>query len=567
MGYWALLVLISALENFGSRYNPNAILAIKKWLNQWKLTRWLRCHVSLPALLNGQHTRTNRLMGVIPTRFESIILFCYFVLVVIGESVNYEVIQHNVYWPNKRDQVSRYIGDRSAIIAMFIIIPTYLFAGRNNILLWLTGWKQSTFYIFHKWLARTAIASSLVHTFAMLLNVYWCHTIHRRKYTQYWRWGSVAMVAGAVMLFQSLPFIRSHWYELFLYGHIILALFFLIGVWIHLHELGYAQYAYATASIWVFDRVIRILRIGSFGIRFAHITVADSETILMTIPEVITMKRPTPGSFGYVYFLSDWCFFQSHPFCILQREDGTIVFSIKVKNGVTKRLYNNLVSSPNGTRVVKVALEGFYGEYKPVHAYDEVVMVSSGSGMLGPLEYVKDIQRRKLEGESQTRFVKFYCIVRHWEGIKWLLPELTRLGDLEYVHPVIYVTQPETGKIELDQTVLSSKSSSSFGGPEVERIILDNAESKQLEVDEKPWAVTPHDALIKELPHIEFKWSRPNISQLLIEDLQEIASDDNVAVMTCAHGAISDEIRNVMATETFEKRTGGFNLIELLQTW
>ncbi|CDH11247.1 uncharacterized protein ZBAI_03033 [Zygosaccharomyces bailii ISA1307] len=572
MGYWAVLVLISSLENFGSRLYPNATLAFKKALSQRAPVRWFRRHVSMPAFMNGKHTRASRLLGVLPTRFESIILFGYFVLVVIGESVNYEVIQHNTYWPHKRDQISRYVGDRSAIIAMFIIIPTYLFAGRNNILLWLTGWKQSTFYTFHKWLARMAIASSLVHTLAMLLNVYWCHTIHRRKYTQYWRWGSVAIVAGAIMLFQSISFIRSHWYEFFLYGHIILALFFLIGVWIHLHELGYAEYAYATAAIWVFDRVVRILRIGSFGVRFAHVTMVDEETILMTIRDLPTIKKPTPGSFGYVYFLSDWFFFQSHPFCILQRDDSSIVFSIKVKNGATRRLSRYLLNNPNSTQVIKVALEGFYGEYKPVYAYEQVIMVSSGSGVLGPLEYVQDIQNKILVKRSRTKHIKFYCIVRHWEGIRWLFPELLRLSDLEYVHPVIYITQPETGKLEqttfeVEEKNASSKSSTSSGRAEIEQLILKNAESKQMEIEENTLAGTAHEILFKELPRVEFRWVRPNVSQLIIKDIEEAASSDSIAVMTCAHGSISDEIRNTTAIKAFDNRSGRLDLIELLQTW
>lgn len=231
MGYWGLLVLIASINNWSARVSPRATLVLKSQFARLSPVRWLYSHVLIPSLLpRGKHLMHNRIGGLIPTRFESLVIFGYFALVVIGEGVNYETSMHNVYWPHKSEQLTRYVGDRSAIISMFIIIPTYLFAGRNNFLLWLTGWRQSTFITFHRWLARMAVASSLVHTCTMLLNDYWLHTVHRRKYTQYWRWGSVAIICGVIMVVQSLPFLRRNWYEVFLYDHIVLALFFLIGV-------------------------------------------------------------------------------------------------------------------------------------------------------------------------------------------------------------------------------------------------------------------------------------------------------------------------------------------------
>lgn len=135
------------------------------------------------------------------------------------------------------------------------------------------------------------------------------------------------MVCGGIMLLQSLPLIRTKFYDVFLYGHIVLALFFLVGVWIHTQALGYGQYIYSVAAIWCFDRFIRILKISQFGLRLAHIKLVGDDILLMTIPSVVSVKEPTPGSFGYVYFLDSWSlffFFQSHHFSVIHDGNGDI---------------------------------------------------------------------------------------------------------------------------------------------------------------------------------------------------------------------------------------------------
>lgn len=42
----------------------------------------------------------------------------------------------------------------------------WLFAQRNNVLLWLTGWDYSTYNTFHRWIARLVAVESIVHGIA-----------------------------------------------------------------------------------------------------------------------------------------------------------------------------------------------------------------------------------------------------------------------------------------------------------------------------------------------------------------------------------------------------------------
>ena len=39
----------------------------------------------------------------------------------------------------------------------------FLFAGRNNVLIWVTGWPYKDFQVFHKWIARIAVGGAIVH--------------------------------------------------------------------------------------------------------------------------------------------------------------------------------------------------------------------------------------------------------------------------------------------------------------------------------------------------------------------------------------------------------------------
>ncbi|CAR25487.1 ZYRO0A01078p [Zygosaccharomyces rouxii] len=584
MGYWGLLVLIASINNWSTRFYPRATLVLRSQLDRFSPIRWLRGHVLIPTLLpRGKHLMHNRIGGLIPTRFESLILFIYFALVFIGESVNYETSKHNIYWPQKKDQLTRYVGDRSAIISMFIIIPTYLFAGRNNFLLWLTGWRQSTFMTFHRWLARMAVVSSLVHTFTMLLNDYWLHTVHLRKYTQYWRWGSVAIICGVIMVVQSLPFLRRSWYEIFLYGHIILALFFLIGVCIHLTVLGYGQYAYAAASVWAFDRCIRLIRLGCFGIRYANVSITDEKHLLVIIDDSAQVwdKKPKPGAFGYLYFLTGpFSWFQSHPFSVITIENSnSIAFQVTVKNGLTKRLYNDLISKADQTSRMKIMLEGFYGEYKPVRGYDQVMMFSSGAGAISPLEYLKEVVDHNSNTNSNqehhnVKYVKFYWMVPDLSYTRVLAPELIKLQKLEYVHPIIYVTQPQSKFQSIGSVPSGDENSSSSvnqAAEDLEKSKGDKTKDTSITVNSTEEAIPISSKLESELVNsCEIHYgSRPDLNQLLIQDLQETQPSDHVAVMTCAHPAVCDQIRSIVAEETSIKkgRSGTLDLIELLQSW
>lgn len=72
-------------------------------------------------------------------------------------------------WPSPLHQVLRYVADRTGIVSFANLPLLWVFSGRNNIFLWLTGWSFSTFNIFHRHVAWIATLQAVVHTLVYLV--------------------------------------------------------------------------------------------------------------------------------------------------------------------------------------------------------------------------------------------------------------------------------------------------------------------------------------------------------------------------------------------------------------
>lgn len=60
-------------------------------------------------------------------------------------------------------QTWRWIAERTGVFAITNLPILWLFAQRNNVLLWLTGWDYSTYNTFHRWIARLVAVEAVVH--------------------------------------------------------------------------------------------------------------------------------------------------------------------------------------------------------------------------------------------------------------------------------------------------------------------------------------------------------------------------------------------------------------------
>jgi predicted ferric reductase len=67
-------------------------------------------------------------------------------------------------YPTYQLQLSRYIGDRAGLMAIAQLPLAWIFATRNDPLLWLTGWSFATYNRFHRWVARLCMVLAIVHS-------------------------------------------------------------------------------------------------------------------------------------------------------------------------------------------------------------------------------------------------------------------------------------------------------------------------------------------------------------------------------------------------------------------
>lgn len=562
MGYWGAIFLGAALANLVSK-----VTFAGKYLNSKPVNK-IRKYVTMPATFaNKKHTQAvypfgkklSMISGLLPTRGESIVIFFFFALNIIFEAVRYHFVQYNIYFYTRTSQMTVYPGVRAGILALYGFQLTYLFAGRNNFLMWITGWKQATFVTYHKWISRFNFLLIIVHAACLHMQSKSGGEFEERIATDWYRWGIVAGVCGGIIMISAMYWMRTHYYEIFLLTHIVMAAFFLAASWVHIRHFEYTEFAYSMAAIWAFDRVVRIGRLISFGVRTATVTVVSDETLKIRIPKTKYWKA-FPGAFGYVHFLRPTTFFQSHPFTLVSDKEDEICFYTKIKGGVTSQVHSHLRKLPDKTGTIKVTVEGPYGDPKPMKHYETCLLYAGGNGIPGIYAYAKKLSQKP------NKHVKLYWVIRNWHSIDWFYEELLTLKNLP-LHVIIYITKPDSALGARFGSISSSSSSDSnfekegAGFEHTREMENESGNEKQ----EHPEDLTPYEIVSKYLNFVEFRFGRPNIDEVIRADLEE-AEGRHVGVMACAHNAMVDGIRYAVS-QNLEVTRARVDFFEELQTW
>lgn len=135
-------------------------------------TLWakLQQYIFLPALFGSR--RLEPLpghIGYVPGRTLSIFIVIYVVLNVILSSVSFRNFWPNVWFASVQFEMCEYVGNRTGTLSLVNMSIAILFAGRNNILIAMTGWSQTAFLTLHRWAARVATLQAVVHSIAYTL--------------------------------------------------------------------------------------------------------------------------------------------------------------------------------------------------------------------------------------------------------------------------------------------------------------------------------------------------------------------------------------------------------------
>ncbi|EMG48101.1 hypothetical protein G210_1392 [Candida maltosa Xu316] len=545
LGYWLLVMVLGAVNTWSRFLFPGLIKKLS-----FGPINWWREYVSMPATFRKKKAQEQKLLKIfdflIPSRYETLVVTGFYAYIIAVHSIKYHFVSEVPIFESKYDFQLRNVADRTGIVATVMMPLVFLYAGRNNILQWFTGWSYNTFMTYHRHLARVMFLLVVIHsvTFSVELGEYYSEDMA----DTYLIWGTIATVSSGIIIFQAMLFFRRNWYEIFLLIHIIMAALYIAGTWIHVDELGYVWFCYATVAPWCFDRLVRIVRLFAFGFPKAKVTLLANDTIKVEIPKPSYWKS-VPGGHAFIHFIKPTYFWQSHPFTFVDSpHDSHIILYCKVKGGITHSLYRTLVNNPGQTATIRVGVEGPYGESTPAKYADSAVFIAGGNGIPGLYSEIMDIARC-VTNETKKK-LKLIWIIREYKSLEWFTEELEILKNTT-IETTIYVTKPEcNGDIanyldmkeeeEEEKEEDGSKNSKSEGGVSTSSISAKFA-------------------------HITFTEGRPSIEGIVNNEVHE--ANGSVAFVSCGHPVMVDEVRYYACENINNSEKKRVDFFEQVQVW
>lgn len=265
-------------------------------------------------------------MGTLPSRFHTFLL-----VVLVFTNLAYCLA---LDWSHlDSSAVIAELRGRTGQLAALNLIPTVLFALRNNPLLWITGVSYDCFNLLHRWCARIMVLEAVLHTLAWAINV------HRASgpgqialslsTSKSFAWGMEATVIFSAILLVAPAPLRHSFYEVFLNAHRLMVLFAIVGVYVHLDaanlpQVPYVQLCFALWGAELFWRIARICYLNvsrKRGITKVRVEALPGEACRVTFE----LRRPwkyTPGCHVHAY-LPTLALWSSHPFSIAWAERRT----------------------------------------------------------------------------------------------------------------------------------------------------------------------------------------------------------------------------------------------------
>ena len=509
------------------------------------LPKILKKNVTL-ALFGKNHLHSNsNILGVNPDRLETILIGAMLLFSILANFIlGYNYMEGDTIFAKKQTGLSRYYGDRSAILCSYQLPLLFLFPGRNNFFQYITRWKQARFVTFHKWLARIVIAEVLIHSFALGSQTASLPKFSQRIDKAYFREGIAATVFGFSILILSFGYIRKFYYELFLFIHIVFVACFLWLSYLHALDQNYQQFYWACCGVWIFDRFIRILRILSFGVKKVEVEYFPGEEIIKLSVPKSSLQKPHPGSHAFIHFLTPTKFLQSHPFTAYPSPTDSNIFhfNCRVKKGITRYIADKCKSSGKNKISMKILIDGFYGEQSPYQNYDKTVLITGGTGLSGPYYHAKN-----LSVIDSNREVKLYWSIKSYQGVKSYLNEILSFKDT-IVKPIIYISKPE-----INSTTTSSDDNE-------KRDSNSQLDSQLINGDELD------DEKVNKLlsSFAEIRHGRMVASEIVQNEINE--SKGSIAFGACAHTEVVDEIRTTVAN-CLSSTTNRVDYYEEMQLW
>ncbi|CAR30101.1 ferric/cupric-chelate reductase [Lachancea thermotolerans CBS 6340] len=528
--FWATIIAVTTLFNFNEKF-----VGLKLTDN------WLARSLMIPSLFENMTQRYPRLRAISPgphpNRLQALVVTAFVIQTIITVGVGYEMKLPHPYLTTRWFMNLDLVSYRVDLMALSLFPVIYFFGIRNNPFIPLTGMSYTTFSYFHKWCAYVCVVLAFIHS--IIWTVYARHDGGYKMWAMdsYWQYGIAAMTLMALLVFHSFKLLRDKIYEVFLFFHQMMNIFFIVCMYYHLNKLGWLGWVWSMAGILCFDRAARIVRIIlSGGLQKSTLTDCGSGVIKLTVmnPRFLTYR---PGSYAFIYFMSPqdpWYYpWQSHPFTVLSTAKGKGIHGnemavyFKAQKGVTGHMLYKLLRSGEESINIRVMVEGPYGDTLPQIAKvnRRIVGVAAGLGVTAVYAQILHL----LEAQVPEMGCKLYWAVNDLSHVSWFEEELKWLLS-QKCQITILCTSPK----ELEET------GSSF-----------NTDNKLLEILD-----------------VRSLFARPDLRALVSEEVKE-ASDQSkdLTFISCGPSTFNIDFRASVSNTLRQKQSIDVALKEESFVW
>ncbi|QVM08073.1 hypothetical protein D8B26_002771 [Coccidioides posadasii str. Silveira] len=481
IGGVAVLVLFARIAQLGHSYLRRVLSSVTPPRQQrfWGIEEsqiWpnIKKHILYAPLGRKRHNREFQLstavnVGTLPSRFHTILLTLY-----IGSQLAYCIILD--YSVNKKAALVAEVRGRTGNLAVLNMIPLIILSGRNNPLIPLLRVSFDTYNLLHRWIGRVVALEAIAHTLAWAINAVdatgWDSMWRGLREDSFYTWGLVSTVALAFLFVHSPSPLRHAFYETFLHLHQVGALVAMLGLYLHLDldKLPQVPWMRFIIGVWILDRCARFIRLIYLNVSrrrgltrvVAKALPGEATRVTFFLPN---NARIEPGSHVYAYLprISYW---MSHPFSVAwvekdERSDSDsdsalsektlasssaadfkssqtkefdeelngskfrptrVTLIMAARTGMTRKLYNAALASPNLTLETSGFIEGPYNSRpsSSFGSYGTVVLFSGGAGITHHLLQVKHLLEAAEAGTVATRKIYLVWGVRTTEHLSWV---------------------------------------------------------------------------------------------------------------------------------------------------
>lgn len=445
---------------------------------------WLNRHILVAPLWKKKHNAQFQISsaidnGTLPGRWHTIMLVIYVALNIAWcVALPYKVLDH-------RSTIAALRG-RSGTLAALNLIPTVLFALRNNPLITILQVSYDDFNLFHRWAARITILEAIVHTIAWMYNTAhgagWAQVANALRTEGSYGWGMVGTIAFTFIGIQAWSPFRHAFYETFLNIHRLCAIAGLIGLYKHLelHTLPQVPWMHLIFLFWGAEWVLRGISILYYGFSLkkrSRITVEamPGEAVRLTI-DMVREWTPRPGCHVHMWMpaLALW---SSHPFSVawattlhpdskemtLPILEGDILMAgapqktrqislvCRARTGLTRKMYEKACKAPNEQFSTFGFIEGPYGGHHSLDSYGTCVLFAGGVGITHQVMYMRHLVEGYNNGTTATQKVVLIWTVPSSDCLEWVRPwmdEILRMkGRKQVLRIKLFISRPK-GRVE-----------------------------------------------------------------------------------------------------------------------